>query len=120
MNYRGIKGIGAGLTASGRIVKSSDRVRVRKMFNDIIKIASDLIKFPTVASRPRARKACVSYIESFFRATTSSGAWRVRLSRVRCLTLVRAAPSSPRYDSMSIAWGGYRGRLPGQAAESDI
>lgn len=37
------------------------------MNNSIVRIASDLIKFPTVAGRTRARQNCTSYIENFFR-----------------------------------------------------
>jgi succinyl-diaminopimelate desuccinylase len=37
------------------------------MLNTICKIASDLIKFPSTASRPRPRRACIDYIENFFK-----------------------------------------------------
>jgi len=37
------------------------------MSANIYRIASDLIKFPSVHSRLRARANCVAYIESFFR-----------------------------------------------------
>jgi len=36
------------------------------MLEEIIKIASDLIRFPSVHSRPRDRRACFSYLEKFF------------------------------------------------------
>lgn len=37
------------------------------MLNTICKIASDLIAFPSVMSRPRDTRACIDYIENFFR-----------------------------------------------------
>ncbi|HUT51781.1 MAG TPA: M20/M25/M40 family metallo-hydrolase [bacterium] len=37
------------------------------MLNVICKIASDLIKFPSTSSRARPRRACMDYIENFFK-----------------------------------------------------